>query len=106
MSNRRTANGNLYSLDKYRKDATGKPFVLQVSDEQVIEIPRPTGDVIMDVEEISMAGAAGSRQILTLLCGEKADEFLDVIGKEDFTVLEAVAKDMREHFGLPSEPGE
>ena len=100
MSNRPKPTGKTYSLDRYRREAKGEPFELHLDDEHSIVIDRPTGDVLMDVEE-----ARSSREIITLLCGDKADEFLDAIGKEDFSVLQAVAQDMQEHFGLGESNG-
>lgn len=84
-----------YSLDKYRKDAKGEPFVLAVDVDKTITIPRPTGSVLMDVEE-----ARSSRQIISLLAGDSADELMEVLGAEDFEVMRGVAADMQKHFGL------
>lgn len=84
-----------YSLQQYRSEATGEPFVLQVDDDHTITVPRPTTDVVLDIEE-----ATTSRQILTLLCGDVAEEFFKAIGSEDAVVLNAISKDMKKHFGL------
>lgn len=95
MSNAVKAKGKPFSLDRYRAEAKGEPFVLWLDDDHSIEIPRPSGDTLMDVEE-----ASNSREIISMLCGDKAGEFLAVVGKEDFAILQAVSKDMQEHFGL------
>jgi hypothetical protein len=98
VSNAVKAKGKPFSLDRYRAEAKGEPFVLWLDDEHSIEIPRPTGDTIMDVEQ-----ASNSREIITLLCADKADEFLAAVGKEDAGVLKAVSIDMQEHFGIGGE---
>lgn len=95
MSNTpKKANGH-YSLSKYRSEAKGEPFVLDVDTNTSIVVPRPTGDVLMDVEE-----ATSSREIISLLAGDEAEKLLEVLGSEDFEVLMGLSKDMQEHFGL------
>lgn len=89
-----------YSLDRYRSEAKGEPFVLEVDEDRKIVIERPSGDVMMDVEE-----ARTSREILMLLCGDKADEFLEVVGPEDFEVMQSISEDMQEHFGMGESRG-
>lgn len=95
MSNARKPSGKEFSLARYRKEATGEPFVLWLDDDTSIEVPRPTGAVLMDVEE-----ATSSREIIERLCGDKAKEFLAAVSDEDFEVLRAVSQDMQQHFGL------
>lgn len=95
MSNTQKANGKPHSLARYRSEAKGEPFVLWLDDDKKIEIARPSGDVLMDVEQ-----ATSSREILTLLCGDQADEFFAAVGKEDFAVMKAIGDDIQEHFGL------
>ncbi len=95
MSNTKAKQNGHYSLAKYRAEAKGEPFVLDVDESTTITVPRPTGAVLMDVEE-----ATSSRQIIKLLAGDQAEEFLKIVGDEDYTVLQAVATDMQKHFGL------
>lgn len=95
MSNARKAKAKPNSLDRYRAEVKGEPFVLWVTDEEKIEISRPTGDQMFEAEE-----AGNSREIIEALCGDQAEEFLAVIGKEDAAVMAAIAADMQETFGL------
>lgn len=95
MSNTPTRGNGHYSLDRYRSEAKGEPFVLDVDVDTAISIPRPTGDVLMDIEE-----ARTSREVIRLLAGDQADELLRILGPEDYTVMQQVSEDMQRHFGL------
>lgn len=95
MSNGKSPANGHYSLAKYRAEAKGEPFHLDVDEDTTITVLRPTGDVLMDVEE-----ATSSRQIIKLLAGKQSDALLSAIGPEDYTVLQGVAEDMQKHFGL------
>lgn len=95
MGNRPKPANKPNSLERYRSEAKGEPFVLWISDDEKLEIPRPTGDQALEAEE-----AFGSRAVITALCGDKAEEFFDVVGKEDAAVLKSIAADLEEHFGL------
>lgn len=95
MSNARKPQGKPNSLARYRAEATGEPFVLWLDDDKNIEIPRPKGKAMLAVEE-----ATSSREVITLLAGDQADELLAIFEDEDFAVMQAVSKDMQEHFGL------
>ena len=95
MSNTRKPTAKPFSLDRYRAEVKGEPFVLWVDDETKIEVQRPTGDQIFAAEE-----ARTSKAGLRAMCGGQADELLDVLGTEDAAVMSAVLEDMRQHFGL------
>jgi hypothetical protein len=95
VSNRPKPKARPNSLERYRSEVKGEPFVLWIDDENCLEIPRPTGDQMLEVEE-----AYGSRATINALCGDKAEEFFAIVGKEDGGVLRAIAADMEEHFGL------
>lgn len=93
------------SLERYRAQAAkkaeklGGSFQFHVTDDEVIEIKRPTGDVIFEVEE-----ATSSREMIRLLGGEHADRLLEIFGGEDFEVMQAVSDDIMKHFGIEN-PG-
>ena len=95
MSNTRKPKAKPNSLERYRAEAKGEPFVLWIDDDTPFEIPRPTGLQALAAEE-----AFGSRATIAALCGDKAEEFFEIIGNEDAAVLKAVAADLEEHFGL------
>lgn len=98
----RTGTG-AYSLARYRAEATGAPFVLEVDDDHVIEIPRPTGDRMMALAE-KYANTADTppdpREQLKDLLGDTYDEVMAVLGGEDFGVLLLFLRDLAEHFNL------
>ena len=48
MGNTRKPTGKPNSLDRYRAEAKGEPFVLWLDDDKKIEIPRPTGDQMFE----------------------------------------------------------
>ncbi|HEY9374537.1 hypothetical protein [Streptomyces sp.] len=98
MGNTRKPTGKPTSLDRYRSEVKGDPFVLWIDDDEKIEIPRPTGDQMFEAEEAVRSGT--SKDVIIAICGEQADALLDAIGKEDHAVGQAIAEDMREHFGL------
>lgn len=99
MGNTRKPTGKPTSLDRYRNEVKGgEPFVLWLDDDEKIEIPRPTGDQMFDAEAAYRTGT--SRDVIEALCGDQADAFLDVVGKEDAAVVKKIAEDMQEHFGL------
>lgn len=95
MSNTPKAKGKPNSLARYRAEAKGEPFVLWIDDDEKLEVPRPTGDVMFELEE-----ARTSKEVIGLLAGDQADRLIEVLGAEDFAVMKAVSDDMREHFGL------
>ena len=98
MSNRPKTTGKPYSIDRYRAEAKGEPFVIWLDEDKSIEIARPTGDQMFAAETAQNVGT--SRDVLVAICGDKAEEFLAALGPEDAAVLMAVTKDMQEHFGM------
>ncbi|HEY9369596.1 hypothetical protein [Streptomyces sp.] len=98
MGNTRKPTGKPTSLARYRSEVKGDPFVLWLDDDEKIEIPRPTGDQMFEAEEAFNSGT--SRDVIGAFCGDQADAFLEVVGKEDAAVVMKIAEDMREHFGL------
>lgn len=98
MSNAKQARNKPFSLDRYRAEVKGEPFVFWVDDDHSIKVPRPSGDQLLEAEEAMRGGT--SRGAIEALCGPVADELLDVIGREDAYILKAVFRDMQEHFGL------
>jgi hypothetical protein len=100
VSNAQKKTSGTFSLkdyqDKARKIAAESgPFKLEVDTDKVIEIPRPDGNTMVAIES-----AASSRELITLLCGEHADEILELFGPEDHTALKALGTDIQKHFGI------
>lgn len=91
-----------FSLARYREEATGAPFPLELDDGEVIEIPRPTGDVIMAITEKMQAGEQNVpiKELLGDLLGDHYDKVMPIIGAEDFQVMIRFMEDLSEHFGL------
>lgn len=92
-----------YSLAKYREEAGGEPFPLELDDGQVIEIPRPTGDVMMELGEKYAGAEQGQlpvKELLHDLLGDNFDAVMKPIGGEDFKVMVLFLEDLSEHFGL------
>lgn len=76
-----------------RGETTGEPFVLVDDAGNELSIDRPDFDALL-VGTDSLAN-----QIVTL-CGDNAQEFLDMVGDEDLAVVYAVLDDIRAHWGL------
>lgn len=92
-----------YSLARYRAEAGGEPFPLELDDGEIIEIPRPTGDIMMALGEKYAESAEGQlpiKELLGDLLGEHYDAVMPIIGAEDFQVMVAFLGDLSEHFGL------
>jgi hypothetical protein len=93
-----------YSLANYRREAGGEPFPLELDDGEVIEIPRPTGDVMMELGEKYGAAQRGDslpiKEVLQDLLGDHYDTVMPIIGAEDFQVMIKFLEDLSEHFGL------
>ena len=103
MSNTPKSANGAFSLAKYRAEAAKVgdkkgDFVLDVDVDKQIRVSRPTGDQILDAEEAMRAG--GSRDLIRALCGDQANEILEVVGPEDALVLRKLAEDMSGWFGL------
>lgn len=88
-----------YSFDRYVADARKEPFVLATSDEREIEIPAPTGETVLEIEE-----SRSSRRTLELLCGEHFSEVYDLVRAAPASALNALVADMVEHFGISAAP--
>lgn len=100
---RKPAAKKTYSLAKYREEAGGEPFPLELDDGEVIEIPRPTGDVMMTLGEKYAGAEEGNlpiKDLLQDLLGEHYDTVMPIIGAEDFHVMVKFLEDLSEHFGL------
>lgn len=98
MGNTRKPTGQPTSLARYRSEVKGEPFKLWLDDDTALEIARPSGDQMFEAEEAIQSGT--SKDVIIAICGEQADAFLEVVGKEDHAVVAKIAEDMREHFGL------
>lgn len=90
-----------YKFDRYVKDAKAEPFVLQISDDETIEIAAPDGETMIEIEE-----SASSRRTLELLTDKHFDRVWDLVRHAPVGVLNQLANDMADHFGLnPQPPG-
>lgn len=93
-----------FSLAKYREEATGAPFPLELDDGEVIEIARPTGEKMLEIAEtygeVSEENPPSPRALLKDLLGEHYDTVMPIIGSEDHAVLIAFMRDLSEHFDL------
>lgn len=103
MSNAKAPGNGHFSLASYRADAAKKgdkkgEFVLDVDTDKAISIPRPTGDQMFEAEEAMRSG--NSKNVLQALCGDQADEIIDLLGPEDATVLAAFGTDLQKHFEI------
>lgn len=100
MSNAQKKTSGTFSLSDYKAKAKkaadeSGPFVLEVDTDTSITIPRPNGNAILAVE-----AATSSREVITALCGDHADEILEIFGEEDHTALKALGGDIQKHFGI------
>lgn len=106
MPPRRSGNpaARTYSVARYREEATGEPFRLELDGGEVLEIPRPTGDAMMDIAEkygrFSEQNPPNMRELLGDLLGDQYEAVMEAIGTEDFGVLVAFLRDLSNHFGL------
>lgn len=103
MSNAQKAANGGFSLARYRAEAAKVgdkkgDFVLDVDVDNQIRVPRPTGDQILNAEEALRNGT--SRDLIKALCGDVADDILEVVGPEDALVLRKLGEDMQSWFGL------
>lgn len=67
--------GKTYKFTRYVSEAKAEPFVLELDDGEVIEVPAPDGDTVLEIEE-----ARSSRRSPELLCGEHYDRVWELIG--------------------------
>lgn len=94
----------VYSLARYREEATGDPFRLELDGGEILEIPRPTGAVMMSISEryadATDQNPPNVQDLLRDLLGDQYDAVMEVLGGEDFAVMVAFMRDLGEHFGL------
>lgn len=86
-----------YKLDKYRKEAQGEPFVLEVDDKRSIVIEPPT---VEDIIEIGETPLNNGRRMLQLICGEQFDEVWELISQDPGSMLVPLVVDMAKHFKI------
>ena len=84
-----------YSFDDYVAEARPAPFRLRIGNDDVIEIEYPNAETLLDIDEASSA-----RRILQLLCGDNWNRVFNLVRDKPGTVVERLAGDMRDHFGL------
>lgn len=100
MGNTQRRADGTFSLADYKKkvEKDAKPFNLVVDTDRTITIGRPDANQMFDAEAAMQAG--DSRGLITAICGEQADEILDLFGSEDFAVLGAFGEDLQKHFKI------
>ena len=90
-----------YDFDSYLAEAHPTSFMLRVSLDRVIEIKYPDSERMLKVDE-----ATSARQTLTHLCGDQWNEVFKLVKDKHGKVLEKLASDIRDHFGLSgNQPG-
>lgn len=97
-----------YSFQQYMTEARIRPFELEAppaegeAEPRVISIDPPTGDDLLAVTENSDR----PRKVLQILCGDKFDDVIELVGPAPAQVLTALIGDMTEHFGMTAAPGD
>lgn len=87
-----------YDLRAYIHEATKSPFALQISDDEVLEIPAPTVDRILDAGSMDQSDL---RESLRVLVGDDSyDAFMEAIGDAPVGALKPLVEDIQEHFGI------
>lgn len=90
-----------YDLRAYIHEASKAPFELRISDEEVLEIPAPTVDRILDAGTMDQSDL---RESLRILVGDEVyDEFMEAVGDAPVGALRPLIADIQEHFGLGNE---
>ncbi len=84
-----------FSLVKAKAEARGEPFPLDLDADTTVQIPRPTGGTLFDIEE-----ATTSREVVTLMCGDHADAVFTALDDADFEIVGELAAALQKHFGL------
>jgi hypothetical protein len=103
VSNAQRRTSGSFSLKEYRDkakktaDKTG-PFVLEVDTDTSITIPRPSSTQIFDAELARNRG--DSRSMLQAICGEQAEDVLELFAAEDFKAMQAFGDDLTTHFEI------
>jgi hypothetical protein len=103
VSNAQGRTSGSFSLKEYRDKAKktadkAGPFVLDVDTDTSITIPRPTANQMFDAEAAIQRG--DSRSMIVAICGDLADDVLEVLGDEDFKVMAAFGEDLTKHFEI------
>lgn len=88
-----------YDFDAFVGEAQPAPFRLRVSKDEVIEIPYPTGEQILEVDE-----ARNGRAVMAALCGEHWKRVFELTKDKHGKVLETLSEEIRKHFGLGGAP--
>lgn len=91
--------GKTYKFSRYVEEAKAEAFALEIGDGELLEIPVPDGDTVLEIEE-----SASSRRRLELLCGEHYERVRELVGGAPSSVLNSLVADMASHFGLTPEP--
>lgn len=84
-----------YSLAQYQAKAERTPFELDVDTDRTIVIQPPSADQMFKLER-----ALDSEEGVKIVCGDAADEVLDLFRPLPAEVFEAFSDDLKKHFGL------
>ena len=84
-----------YDFDAYLAEAKATPFKLRISKDDVIVIDPPDAETMLLIDEATTA-----RRTLALLCGDSWNRVHALIRDKDGKIIEHLARDIRDHFGL------
>lgn len=103
MSNAQKTSSGTFSLADYRKKAEKEaekagPFVLQVSPEQSITIEWPSSAQMFEAENAQRAG--DSRGFIAAVCGDHAEDVIELFGDDNYKALGAFGEDLQKHFKI------
>jgi hypothetical protein len=88
--------------DAYVTEAAIPDFELPVDDEQTIRVKAPTGEQVLAAAR-AQANGEDPEQLLRLMCGDAADDVLNLVMGAPYPVLSALAEDIMRHFGFDNE---
>lgn len=94
-----TQNEVLKTWDSYVKEASRPILKIKVSDKQTVTIPHPTGEQMLNAEDLQRAGATGREQLANI-CGDAFDEVYELVKVAPGGALVALVSDIMDHYGF------
>lgn len=89
------------SWDAYVEEATQAPFLLQVSEDRIIEVHAPTGGQIMYAQRHASEGDVELQ--LRAVVGDAAEELMPLLETAPAGVIARLLEDIIDHFDLADE---